>query len=68
MGMIPQMLGGSPAVVALGQAVGRFAQNGKSITVVATSKNPNGIGLPDAMSIKSPQDLLEKVDLQANAD
>ena len=65
--MGPAFLGNSAQAKKLGQAVGRFLAKPGELTVTATAKAPEGLGIVDLMSIDSPAAALESIDVTAQA-
>ena len=66
---IPAMLGGTPNAKALGAAVAKFVLKPGRLTVVASARDPGGLGAADiAMAQDDPTALLAQVNLQATAE
>ena len=62
---LPSILGSSPKSKLLIEAITKFIAMPKTLHVIAEAKN--GLGMSDFVSIASPSELLEKMDIQANA-
>ncbi len=64
--MLPALLGGDPAGKIIGDAVAKFIASPRNITIAAKAKN-GAVKIMDLQQIKSPQELLAKIDISANA-
>ncbi len=62
------MLGPSDAAKALTAAVSRFVAKPGKLTLQARPKAAGGLGLADVIGITDPTEILQKIDLQANAE
>lgn len=64
---LASILGPSDAAKALTAAVSRFAAKPGTLTVEASAKSASGLGLADVIAITDPTEILDKIDLKANA-
>jgi len=64
---LSSILGPSDAAKALTAAVSRFAAKPGTLTVEASAKSASGLGLADVIAITDPTEILDKIDLKANA-
>lgn len=64
---LASILGPSEAGKTLTAAVARFAAKPGTLTIEASAKSPTGLGLADVIAITDPIEILEKIDLKANA-
>lgn len=62
------ILGPSDAAKTLTSAVSRFAAKPGTLTVQASAKSPSGLGLADVLTMTEPTEILDKIDLKANAE
>lgn len=62
------MLGPSEAAKTLTAAIARFVAKPGRLTVQARPKTSGGLGLADVIALTDPTEILDKIDLQANAD
>lgn len=62
------MLGPSEAAKTLTAAVARFVARPGTLNVQARPKSAGGLGLADVIALTDPTEILEKIDLQANAE
>lgn len=64
---LASILGPSDAAKTLTAAVARFAAKPGTLTVEASAKSASGLGLADVIAITDPTEILDKIDLKANA-
>ncbi|MBV9567250.1 MAG: hypothetical protein JO172_03860 [Hyphomicrobiales bacterium] len=66
---IPQLLGGSDAAKALGNAIASFLAKPKTLFISLKAKDPNGLGITDLMAGGNPNPaaVLDKLEVQAIA-
>ncbi len=64
---LASILGPSDAAKALTAAVSRFAAKPGTLTVEASAKSASGLGLADVIAITDPTEILDKINLKANA-
>ena len=64
---LASILGPSDAAKTLTAAVARFAAKPGTLTVESSAKSASGLGLADVIAITDPTEILEKIDLKANA-
>ncbi|HYF52660.1 MAG TPA: hypothetical protein VEA41_00185 [Salinarimonas sp.] len=62
---IPVVLGGTPQARNIGETVGRFIAKPGTLRLVATPKDPRGLGVTELMSVSDPMALLQRVDIKA---
>ena len=62
------ILGPSDAAKALTAAVSRFAARPGTLTIEASAKSASGLGLADVITLADPTEILDKIDLKANAE
>ena len=64
---LASILGPSDAAKTLTAAVARFAAKPGTLTIEASAKSASGLGLADVIAITDPTEILEKIDLKADA-
>ena len=64
---LASILGPSDAAKALTAAVSRFAAKPGTLTLEASAKSASGLGLADVIAITDPTEILDKINLKANA-
>lgn len=64
---LASILGPSDAAKTLTAAVARFAAKPGTLTVEASAKSASGLGLADVIAITDPTEILDKIDLKAQA-
>jgi hypothetical protein len=64
---LASILGPSDAAKALTAAVSRFAARPGTLTVEASAKSASGLGLADVIAITDPTEILDKINLKADA-
>ncbi|PTM42818.1 hypothetical protein [Bosea sp. 124] len=64
---LASILGPSDAAKTLTAAVSRFAAKPGTLTVEASARSASGLGLADVIAITDPTEILDKIDLKANA-
>lgn len=62
------ILGPSDGAKALASAIARFVAKPGKLSVSATAKAPNGLGLADVITLADPTEIFEKIDVKANAE
>jgi len=62
------ILGPSDGAKTLANAIARFVAKPGTLTVRATSKTPAGLGLADVITLGEPNEIFEKIDVQATAE
>ncbi|KUL94822.1 hypothetical protein DK26_18355 [Bosea sp. WAO] len=62
------ILGPSDGAKALASAIARFVAKPGLLSVSATAKAPNGLGLADVITLADPTEIFEKIDVKANAE
>lgn len=65
---LSSILGPSEAGKALTAAIARFVAQPGTLKIEATAKSPSGIGLADVITLSDPVEILDKIDLKANAE
>jgi hypothetical protein len=66
--ILPALLGDTDAAKAITAAVSRFVVSPKTLSIVASAKNPGGVGLADVIAAGDPKAVLGKIDVKAIAE
>ncbi|HEV7258508.1 MAG TPA: hypothetical protein VGN82_12075 [Bosea sp. (in: a-proteobacteria)] len=64
---LASILGPSDAAKALTAAVSRFAAKPGTLTIEASARSASGLGLADVIAITDPTEILDKINLKADA-
>ncbi|HEV2558507.1 MAG TPA: hypothetical protein VGU45_07760 [Microvirga sp.] len=65
---IPALLGNSDQAKGLGQAVARFVAKPARLRIAARARSAAGLGIADVMSIASPTDVLQQLEIRATTE
>ena len=66
--IVPAMLGNSEQAKGLAQAIGRFIARPARLTITARAKAPAGLGISDVMTVQSPAEVMNLLDVTAVAE
>jgi hypothetical protein len=66
--VLSSMIGNSEQSRALSQAISRFIEKPRKLTIDAQPKNPAGFGMMDVMLASDPKVLLSKLQITAKAE
>ncbi|MCC5976714.1 MAG: hypothetical protein JJU21_01505 [Salinarimonas sp.] len=65
--MLPAILGGGPQAQGLAEAVGRFLENPGELEIAVEAIDPAGIPLMELGTMSAPADLMQRIEIDAQA-